>query len=709
LAEPAWPEKEERRLIGQRLSRLDGPQKVTGAAKYTADVSRPGMLVGKLLHCPHAHARVKRIDVSAAEKVPGVKAVRVIQGEGSEIQWALDEVAAVAGATEEAAEDGIRAIRVEYEVLPHFVDDEAVDRAPSVEPTEARVEGDPDAAFAAAAVKVEGFYGLPSVAHCCLEPHGQVTQWDDAEHLTAWCSTQGVSTIGGEYAEGLEIAARDVTVLAPHVGGGFGSKFGADRWGIECAKLSKAAGAPVKLMLDRAAELAVAGDRPSCYARVKVGASSDGTLVSWSSESWGSGGLGGSGSPPLPYVFQVPARRQRHRSVVTNTASARAWRAPNHPQACFITLSAIEDVAAALRMDPVELLRRNLALTGALQATYEEELRLACELIDWKAKWHPRGASGPGPIRRGLGVSLHRWGGRAGNSTCEVSVHRDGTVEAKLGSQDIGTGTRTVVGIVLAETFGLPLSGVRVQLGDSRFPPSGPSGGSTTVGGVSSATRRAALEALALLFEKVAPDLGATAADLEAASGRIRVKDRPAAAVSFADAAARIGPQPLVAVGKNPGAGKLTDAGVGGVQVAEVSVDVETGVVRVEKLVAVQDCGMVVDLKTAESQVHGGLVMGITYALCEEKVHDPTTGRLLDADMETYRLAGLVDCGELVVRLLTHSPHDERGVIGLGEPPVISPGAALSNAVANAIGVRVPYLPLTPMRVLDALASARRA
>jgi xanthine dehydrogenase YagR molybdenum-binding subunit len=287
-----------------------------------------------------------------------------------------------------------------------------------------------------------------------------------------------------------------------------------------------------------------------------------------------------------------------------------------------------------------------------------------------------------------------------------VRVHPDGGVEAKLGSQDLGTGTRTVIAIVVAETFGLGVGDVTVRIGDSSYPPSGGSGGSTTVGGVSASTRRAAQNALELLLARVAPHLEAEPAELEAAGGAIRVQGDPSRSLPWREATAKLGVQPIVAMGTNPGEGELTDSGVGGVQMAEVAVDVETGIVRMERMVAVQDCGLVMDLVTAESQVYGGLIMGISYALYEEKVMDPVTGRLLATDFESYKIAGFGDVGRLEVRMLTGPGHDERGPIGLGEPPVISPGAAISNAVANAIGVRVPYLPLTPRRVLDALEAA---
>jgi len=247
---------------------------------------------------------------------------------------------------------------------------------------------------------------------------------------------------------------------------------------------------------------------------------------------------------------------------------------------------------------------------------------------------------------------------------------------------------------------------IKLEIGDTIYPPSGGSGGSTTPGGVSSSTRRAAVDAREGLFAKVAPTLNAQPDDLESINGVVRVKSDPSRSLSWKEACAKLGAVPLTVRGKNPDKSKppdLTNSGVGGVQMADVEVDTETGIVKVQKMVAVQDCGLVIDVRLAESSCLGALIMSISYSLFEEKVMDPVTGRMLNPNMQFYRLAGLNDIPELVVHMMTGKGYDERGVIGLGEPPVISGGAAISNAVANAIGVRVPFIPLTPDRVLAAL------
>ncbi|MFZ0924149.1 MAG: xanthine dehydrogenase family protein, partial [Candidatus Acidiferrales bacterium] len=674
---------------------------------YSFDINRPGMLWGKMATCPYAHAKVTKIDTSAAEKMPGVKGVVTIVPEGQEIFWAGQEIVAVAADSEERAEAAADAIKIDYQQLPYLVSDTNPDRAGAQYSKQLanRVIGNPDQAFQQADVVSEGEYGVPVITHCCLESHGHVTEWQ-GDDLTVWSSTQAVSGMASEFVDGLgqqgiKIPANNIHVITQYMGGGFGSKFAADTWGIACAQLSKKTGRPVKMMLERDHELMVAGCRPSMHARVKVGAKRDGTLVAWDSDAWGTQGPQAEGSPDLPYVLQVPNLRAKYTGVLTNIGPARAWRAPNHPQMALISNSAMEDLAAKLNMDPMDFMLKNIDLAGPHAKIYRDEFPIAARLMDWKAKWHPRGQGGSGVIKRGLGLSIHTWGGRGNMNNAQVVIHPDGSVETNMGSQDLGTGTRTVINIVTAETLGLPLDGVKVNIGDNRYPPAAASGGSVTVSSVSTSTRMAATNALNELLAKVAPSLGTTPDKLEAWNGKIQLLGDPSKSIPWKQACAKLGTASITGTGRTNNA--LMSSGVGGVQMSEVEVDTETGIVRMIKHVAVQDCGLVIDVQTAESQLYGASIMGICYALFEEKIMDQPTGRCLNPNMEFYKLASIADIGEIVVHMMTGPGYDERGTIGLGEPPVISPGAAISNAVANAIGVRVPELPLTPDRVLTAL------
>ncbi len=710
-----WPAAEDRRLIGKNISRLDGPDKVTGRATYAYDRNLPGMLVARLVTSPHAHARITKIDTGPAEAIKGVHGVQIINGEGTELQWNGQEILAIAADTEELARDAVAAVKIDYEVLPHLVKEEDVDQAGSrVKPAADKSEGDPEGAFASADVTHEGYYGLATITHCCLESHGQVVDWTGDE-IIVYASTQAVARIGADLAKNLarnesvgEVKPSQVRVITPVMGGGFGSKFAIDSWGVACAQLSKKTGRPVKLMLDRDEELQIAGGRPSDYGKIKVGAKKDGTLVAYQSETWSTGGVTSRGAPPLPYVVAPENQKIRHLSVSTNTGPARAWRAPNHPQAAVLTWPAYTDLAAKLDMDPLDLVLKNLNLT-ARPDVYRKELGIGADMIGWRNKFHAPGDQRRGPVKRGVGLSMHTWGGRPHDSNCQVSIHPDGSAVAALGTQDLGSGTRTVVAIVLAETMGLPIEAVDVNMGDSILAPSGASGGSTTVGGVSSSTRRAAVNALEELKKEIAPVLGADADAIVAKDGYLEVPGTDKR-IAWRQACKKLGARTLTGMGKQPDrdGGKLADSGVAGVQMADVSVDVETGVVTMNKMVSVQDCGLIIDLTTAESQVLGSMIMGICWALWEERIYDQATGRLLNADMEFNKLAGIGDIGELEVHMMT-GDYDDRGVIGLGEPPAISPGAAIANAVHNAIGVRVPTLPMTPDRVIAALEKGGKA
>ncbi|HTU32629.1 MAG TPA: xanthine dehydrogenase family protein molybdopterin-binding subunit [Candidatus Acidoferrum sp.] len=703
-----WPAPDKRELIGKQVSKIDAPWKSSGRAKYTYDVNLPGMLYGRMALSPYAHAKIVKIDTSEAEKMPGVKAVQIIFKEGTEVLWAGQEIVALAAETEEQAEEAADKIHIEYQQLDYNVEDKGLEKLGSqyAKQLSERTTGNPDTGFQEAEVTSEGRYGASVITHCCLESHGSTMQWQ-GDALKFYASTQYVSGVGNDVGEATGTPASKIEVICPVMGGGFGSKFAADTWGIACAQLAKTTGRPVKMMLERDHELMVAGARPSMYANVKVGAKRDGTLVAWDSQSWGTTGPTASGAPPLPYIWQFPNYRVKHTAVLANIGPERAWRAPNHPQMCVITMCAVDDVAAKLNMDPYDLFMKNIAIAGRTSREfdapkiYADEMAKAAEIFEWKKKWHPRGQSGPGPVKTGVGLSIHTWGGAPNQSDCLVTIRPDGSAEVAMGTQDLGVGARTVVGIVLADTLGLPLEAVTVNIGDSKYPPAGASGGSTTSGGVSSSVRYAAVKAMNQLFEKVAPSLGAKPEELEAWGGMIRVISNPSKSIPWKQASAKLGGTPITAAGRTYR--PLTSAGVGGVQMAQVSVDTETGVVRVDKIVAVQDCGLVIDAKTAESQVYGALIMGVTYSLYEEKLMDQQTGQCLNPNMEFYKLAGIGDVGDLVVHMMTGPGYDDRGVIGLGEPPVISPGAAISNAVANAIGVRVPYIPITPQRVLAAL------
>lgn len=705
---PEWPE--ERSVIGTDVRRVDGPLKVTGRAKYSYDRNLPGLLHAKILRSPHAHARLVSLDLSAAEALPGVVATHTIKGEGATLFYAGDEIAAVAAETEELARDAVRAIRAQYEVLPHVASEEQGLEAggDSVREGSAEEEGDVEKALREAATTVEGTYGAPVVTHVCLETHGLVAHWIAEDELVVYASTQGVGpTAGGLRSHFREISNLQVTCNTPYMGGGFGSKFGPDVQGIVAAELARKARRPVKLMLERDEEHICAGNRPSAYARIKAGVDGNGVVTAFRAESWGTGGHSGGAGFPLPYVYEPKNRRRTHKDVVVNAGDRRAMRAPGHPQGCLITEQVMDDLADEIGMDPVEFRIKNLpegdSRLASIRPIYIRELELGARQIGWNERRHPRGDRSPGPIKRGLGCAIGTWGGGAGGSQATCTIYPTGQVEIRCGTQDIGVGTTTLVPLVAAEILGLQPGDITGLIGSSAYPPSGASGGSTTVGGVSLSVGVSCQKALDGLFDRVASELGVSKDALAAEGGRIFVKESPNRGLTWKQSCALLGLEPLtVSADRREGRG-MSSSTVGGAQFAEVSVDTETGEVRLEKFVAVADCGLVMNRLLCESQVYGGVIMGINYALFEDRRLDPATARQVNPDMEWYKLAGHSDLGVIEVHLLDYP---ERGTIGIGEPPTIPTAAAIANAVCNAIGVRVAVIPLTPRKVLEAIGKA---
>ena len=356
--------------------------------------------------------------------------------------------------------------------------------------------------------------------------------------------------------------------------------------------------------------------------------------------------------------------------VLTNTGAGRAFRAPQHPPASFGMESIMDLLAAKMELDPLELRLRNDP-----NKTRQEEYRIGAERFGWKEKYHPPG-KGPanGPLRRGVGLACANWGAGGSGSKAECQIHPDGGVEVRCGTQDLGTGARTVMAIIAAETFGLRPEQITAKLGDTAFPPSPGSGGSTTSPSISPAVRVACVNALNALNLRV----GETG--------------------TWAERCARLGVEGVVEHGAwQPG---LSGAGVGGVQFAEVEVDTETGQVRVIHFTCVQDAGLIVNKMAATSQTNGGVIQGIGYALFEERVMDDQTGVMLNVNFETYKLPNIADIPTIDVYFLDQS---ERGVLGLAEAVHIPAAAAVANAVFNALGVQVRELPMTPARVLAAL------
>jgi xanthine dehydrogenase YagR molybdenum-binding subunit len=707
LEKYAWPEKPT--LLGTSVKRLDGPDKVAGRAKYTYDITRPGMIYGKMARSPFPHARITSVDLTAARQAPGVKAVLAWKNPGDEVMYQGDPVAGVAAGTEEQAKDAVRLIEVQYQQLSFLAtveqaldpDATVVFRGGNTRQGASQQTGDLDAGFRQAAYTVDQTYSTQVITHVCLETHAVVSEWD-GDKLTVWLSTQAVHGTAQQIAQTLKIPQSDVRVITQYMGGGFGSKSQAGAESYICAKLAQAAKVPVKLTLDRKEEHLDTGNRPSATAHIRAGVSADGMLTAFDAQSWGTGGAGQGANFPLPYVYNFPNRRRTHKDVYINAGTQRPMRAPGHPQGCFLTEILMDELADGVKIDPVAFRIKN-APPDAPNAKWRTYLPEAAKLFGWE-KRHATVDPTPGPIKTGFGCSVHQWGGGGRGSQARCEINPDGSVLMKCGTQDIGTGTRTIVAMVAAETLGLPITGITAQIGDTNYPFSGGSGGSTTAASVTPAIRLAAAKALEFLYDRVAPALGVDASLLVAANGRIEVAGNPSKGLSWRDACRQIGTEPIGADAQWQQG--LSSTGTSGVQFAEAQVDIETGIVTVKRILAMQDCGLIVDRLTAESQVYGGVIGSLNFALFEDRILDRVTGQMVNPNMEWYLLAGMSDIPKIEIHIVNQP---ERGVIGIGEPPTVSTASAIANAVRNATGATIRSLPLQPYKVLDAIEQTERA
>jgi xanthine dehydrogenase YagR molybdenum-binding subunit len=682
-----WPK--ETKHLGKSTVRVDGRAKVTGAAQYAYDVQPAGWLWGAILRSRWAAANIQAINLEKAKAAPGVKAAITVRDGERRVRYYGEEIAAVAAATKEECLDALALIEVTATPLPFVVKEldamkpdapKIFDDGANVGEAQVRETGNVTDAFANAAAVVENNFETQVQLHHPLETHGTTTEVKPGA-VTVWASTQGIFSVRDGIADNMHVPQSDVRVICEYMGGGFGSKFGPGVEGSLAARLSQAAGAPVKLMLTRFDESLAVGNRPSTFQKVKLGAAADGTLVAYEMDSFGCPGFaagastagGGSGATfPAPYIYKVPNTRVKQTSVAVNAGSARAFRAPGHPTASFSMEAMMDDLAVKLGIDPVEIRIKNDPFD-----VRRKEYEIGREKFGWREKYQKPGSS-TGIIRTGVGCAGATWGGGGRGTQAEVQINRDGTVEVRCGTQDLGTGARTVVAVVAAEVLGLAPEAITVRIGDTRFPPSGGSGGSTTSASVSPAIFDACTNALA---------------ELQNVSG---VAD--ARGENWKAACAKIGIHPLVVPGK--WREKLSSSGAGGVQFAEVEVDTETGFVTIRRIVAVHDCGLIVNRLTCESQINGGIIQGIGYALYEARVMDRATGVVLNPNFERYKLPSGADVPPIDIVLLDMP---ERGVIGIGEPCHIPTASAIANAIANALGVRITSLPITPDKVLAAL------
>ena len=721
---PGWGPNDKHTLLNHHLTRVDGPLKVSGVAEYTYDKRLPGMLYARVLRSPHAHARVVRVDGSTAQRMAGVKALVSITDKSETtttdsgnkspsepmetvVHYAGEPVAAVAAETAEIAEDAIRAIRVEYEVLPYVVraEDALKEGAPKVFP-EGNLEPKDSQGYATRVSEswdkcdfvFEGEYRTPIVHHSSLETHGHVVDFRGANTATVYASTQGTFTIPGDAAKELGLKESDVVAIVEHMGGGFGSKFGIGIEGALACRLAKQAKAPVKLMLTRKDEFLLAGNRSGSWQKFKAGANKDGTLVALQTIQYQLGGLGDGSQAGQPYIYRPTHSYRERYSIHTNEDASRAMRAPGHPQASYAIECLMDDVAHKLGMDPLAFRKANLK-----DKVYHRQLDRGAREIGWDRRNKTPGA-GAGTLKRGIGCAVGTWGG-GGNNQCkvDVTVSRDGSVLVAVGTQDLGTGTRTFTRAIVAEEFGLQIKDVVEKIGNSTLGGANASGGSTTSASLSPSVKNGAYKARIAVAEKVAPLLGnIKPEDVVFADGKVSGGGK---SLTWTQACAALPSAGVTARGEWQA--ELQASGVHGVCFAEVEVDVETGHVRPIKMVHVQDIGLPLNRLAIESQINGGMIQSLGMALWEQRVMDANLGIQVNPNFGDYKLPGSAEIPELVAII---DDEDKReAVIGVGEPSIIPSVGAVANAVFNATGVRVPDLPITPDKLLMALTNGRKS
>jgi xanthine dehydrogenase YagR molybdenum-binding subunit len=732
---PPLEEGQPRRVFGGRTPRQDGPFKATGRAVFTHDVRREDLLYGRVLRSPHAHARIVSIDTSKLSALPGVVFHRP---DKTIVRYQGEAVLALAAPSPEVADDALRAVAVTYEILPHVVtlEEAMAEGAPLVfekaveerrtagdapggaapVPQKGNVRGprssgrgekDLSKLFAEADGVVELTVRTQVQTHACLETHSLFAEWKGDE-LYVTASTQGVFSVRDELAHVFSLPKDKVHVTGEYVGGGFGSKFGPGDYGVFAAHLAKAAGRPVKLILDRKEDQLAAGNRPDSLNRMKAAYRKDGTVTAFEYVCHGTAGVatGAGTGAVVKNSYAFPNVKVEEYDVFTNLGPGCAMRAPGHPQGTLAVEAVLDEIAGRLGMDPLAVrlandpvdVRRAEWERGAKEIGWQRRAALSARNREAAAKGLP--------LRRGLGCAASVWYNivRAGSQVI-VRIHRDGSVEAENGVQEIGCGNPTTIAVTVAEELGLAPEAVRVRWGSTSYPFGPASGGSTTTVSLIPAVRAAAWHAAGKLKAVAAPLLGASRAE-DVALG---VKGFSAAGKSlpWTSVCARMPGEVLVVTGDRAKDYEGTDPRIFGVQFAEVVVDVETGIVRVEKVVAVHDCGLPVWRSGVESQIRGGILQGISYALFEERYVDRRSGRVLNPNLEFYKILGSADVPEIVPIVIdVYAGRNNTQTRGVGEPATIPTCAAVAGAVSHALGVRITAIPLTPARVLAAASSA---
>jgi CO/xanthine dehydrogenase Mo-binding subunit len=745
-------------VIGTRPIRHDGLDKVTGRALYGADVQMAGLLHGRILRSPHAHARIRKIDATRALAMPGVEAVVTADdlpdpankiaelGEGAinvshlssnclargKVLYKGQAVAAIAAVSPHVAEEALKLIAVEYEPLPPVIDVQAAmkDGAPLLhddlvteslgKPTgkhsniakHLRFEvGDVEKGFAAAAVVIEREFHTATVHQGYIEPHNATALWNADGSVTIWCSTQGAFTVRAQVAELLHLPVAKIKVVPMEIGGGFGGKI---RVYLEpvAAVLSRKAGRPVKMTMNRAEVFEGTGPTPGSYLRVKMGADAAGRLTAAEAYlAYEAGAFPGSPVGPgcmcIFACYDIPNIRIDGYDVVVTKPATSAYRAPGATNAAFAAETVVDEICEKLKLDPLSFRIQNAAKEGTRRADGPVYPRIGMVETCQAAKEHPHYKAPLGGPHRGRGVASGFWFNIGLKSSATASVNADGTVSLVEGSTDIG-GTRTSIAMQLAEALGIRAEDVKPVVADTDMVGyTDVTGGSRVTFATGWAAYEAAQDIKRQMIARAAQIWDVPADGVAYDNGVLSCCIDLAKRFTFAELAARLHATGGTIVGR----ASVDPTGVGGgfaTHVVDVEVDPETGKVTVLRYTAVQDVGKAIHPSYVEGQMQGGVVQGIGWGLNEEYVYNER-GEMTNASFLDYRMPTSLDLPMIdTVMVEVPNPGHPYGVRGVGEVPIVPPPAALANAIYRAVGVRMRVLPMSPGRVVkEILAKAK--
>ena len=732
------------KVVGTRPVRPDGVEKVTGRANFGADLHLPGMIHGKVLRSPHAHARVKSVDVAGALAMEGVLAA-VSGGDFAEqtddlgrnviardkVLYHGHAVAAVAATTPLLAEQALDAIKVDYDVLePVLSIDQAIADGATLVNAEMHTNGDasqpasniaaitkfergdPEQGFAEADVIVEGEYRVPMAHQGYIEPHACTATINEEGKITVWCSTQGHFDVRTQTAAILGTSISKVKVIASEIGGGFGGKLSVYLEPL-AVKLSELSNRPVRMVMNREEVFRATGPTSATWCKAKVGAKKDGTITA--ATAWLAYEAGAfPGAPVGPGCMSVLAPYDLENfcieglDVLVNKPKVAAYRAPGAPQSMHAMESAIDDLARELGMDPIDLRLKNAADEGT-QAPYGPKFPvIGLKACLEAAKAHPN-YTAPVPEGCGRGVACGFWFNIGMQSSAEVLIREDGTVTINEGSPDIG-GSRASMCIMAAETLGIPYERITAHVADTESTGyCNMTGGSRTTFATGMAVVEACEDIIAQCKERAAMTWDIDADQVDWDDGQavpkpgVNADVDPLSLADIAKAWGRTGGPILGRASVN-----AQGAGAGfSVNWTDVAVDRETGKVDVKAYTAIQDAGRAIHPAYVEGQMQGGAVQGLGWALNEEYIYDDN-GVMENAGFLDYRVPVASDLPMIDTQIVeVPNPTHPYGVRGVGETPITAPLAATSNAVRDALGFRVSELPMSPPRLLEAIDSQK--